>query len=229
MQPYFFPYIGYFLLIDAVDKFVFYDDVNFIKSGWINRNRLFLAGAVKYVSVPLSGASSFEKINKTRIQSGDEWVKRLLSSISQYYAKAPFYKPVYDLAQGVLQNHDGYISTVARNSVIATAQYLGLKKDFVFSSAIYANQQKKSVERVLDICRIEHATEYWNLPGGRNLYHLDEFSKEDIELKFVDVSMKPYYQHTPEFQPGLSILDVLMFNDPAIVRKMLQDSHAPNS
>lgn len=222
MQPYFFPYIGYFQLIYAIDKFVFYDDVNFIKGGWINRNKLFLGGSVKYFTIPLAGASSFEKINKTRIQNADMWVASLLSSIRQSYAKAPYFEQVNYLIEGILRDHDGYLSTIARNSVLSTTQYLGLKRNFVRSSSIYMNEQKKGVDRVLDICRIEQATEYWNLPGGRDLYHEDDFVVDNIDLKFVNVSTTPYRQHSPEFQPRLSILDVLMFNDPTVVRDMLK-------
>ena len=221
MQPYFFPYIGYFQLLNAVDKFVFYDDVNYIKGGWINRNRLFLAGAVRYITVPLAGASSFEKISKICVKTGDEWVKSMLSSVSQSYCKAPFYKPVQDLLEGVLGSHNGNIAALAKNSIIAVADYIGISTDFVHSSVIYGNQEKNGVERVLDICRIETADEYWNLPGGRSLYSTDVFEKNGIDLKFVDVSIQPYQQHTTEFQSGLSVLDVLMYNEPSNVLAML--------
>lgn len=220
MQPYFFPYIGYFQLLNAVDKFVFYDDVNYIKGGWINRNRLFLAGAVRYITVPLAGASSFEKISKICVKTGDEWVKSMLSSVSQSYCKAPFYKPVQDLLEGVLGSHNGNIAALAKNSIIAVADYIGISTDFVHSSAIYGNQEKNGVERVIDICCIEKADEYWNLPGGRSLYSTDGFEKNGIYLKFVDVSIKPYQQNTAEFHPGLSMLDVLMYNEPSTVLTM---------
>lgn len=221
MQPYLFPYIGYFQLLEAVDKFVFYDDVNFIKGGWINRNRLFLAGAVRYFTVPLIGASPFEKINKTRLQAGDEWAKSILSSVRQSYGKAPFYKPVADLLNGVLSGHDGMLSSIARNSVIDTAHYLGIEKEFVLSSEIYGNQDLRGAERVIDICNIENAKEYWNLPGGRSLYQENDFLRKGCCLKFVDVSISQYRQTTPDFHSGLSIIDVLMYNDPQSVKEML--------
>ena len=221
MQPYFFPYLGYFQLIHAVNKFVFYDDVNFIKSGWINRNRLFLAGSVRYITVPLVGASSFEKINKTTVKPINEWAPTMLSSVGQYYAKAPFYKPVRGLLERVLANDNRNLATLARHSVTATADYVGLPTEFVRSSTLYGNQDKKSVERVLDICRLESAQEYWNLPGGRNIYNAELFSRNGIALKFVDVALTPYLQSTADFHPGLSILDVLMYNEPARVLAML--------
>ena len=143
MQPYFFPYIGYFQLINAVDKFVFYDDVNYIKGGWINRNRLFLADAVRYITVPLAGASSFEKINKTHVKTGDEWVKAMLSSVAQYYGKAPFYKPVHGLLESVLTSPNANLATLARHSITAIADYLGMATEFVQSSTVYGNQEKR--------------------------------------------------------------------------------------
>lgn len=221
MQPYFFPYIGYFQLIHAVNRFVFYDDVNFIKSGWINRNRLFLAGAVRYFTVPLMGASSFEKINKTRVKPVDEWSNTMLTSIAQDYAKAPFYRPVRELLERVLTSGNDNIAILASHSVTATANYLGLSTEYIQSSTIYGNQDKRSVDRVLDICRIEKAQEYWNLPGGRSLYSAEHFSQNGIELKFVDGCITPYQQNSAEFHPGLSIIDVLMYNEPADVLSML--------
>lgn len=221
MQPYFFPYLGYFQLLNSADKFVFYDDVNFIKGGWVNRNRLFLAGEIRYITVPLSHASPFAKINKTRLQGGDRWATDMLSTICQSYGKAPFYKSVYELIESVLRGHDGYLSTVARNSITSTAEYLGLERNFVLSSDIYGNQDKGGIERVLDICELEEASEYLNLPGGQDLYDPDRFARKGIHLKFVDVSIKPYRQFSQEFSPMLSILDVLMFNDPGTVKDML--------
>lgn len=221
MQPYFFPYIGYFQLVNVVDKFVFYDDVNYIKSGWVNRNRLFLSGAVRYITVPLSDASSFEKINRTRVRSADDWSEKILSVIHQSYSKAPHYRAVINLVSQVLNSHDGYISTLAKNSIISVANYLEMENDFCGSSTVYENHELRSVDRVLDICKKEKATEYWNLPGGKDLYSPETFKNEGVELRFVDVALTPYQQTAPEFQPGLSILDALMFNDREAVKKMI--------
>lgn len=221
MQPYFFPYIGYFQLVNAVDKFIFYDDVNYIKSGWINRNRLFLSGAIRYITVPLAEASSFEKINRTQVRSRSDWSEQMLSVIRQSYAKAPHYRDVATLVEEVISSHDGHISTLAKNSIIAVMNYLEIDKNFGASSAVYKNQDLKSVERVIDICKKEKASQYWNLPGGKDLYNLELFKKEGVELKFVDVAITPYQQIVPKFQPGLSIIDVLMFNEREAVKEMI--------
>lgn len=223
MQPYFFPYIGYFQLIRAVNKFVFYDDVNFIKSGWVNRNRLLIAGSVRYITVPLVGASSFKKINEIHVKSIGEWSKIMLTSVAQNYAGAPFYKPVRELLETVVISDNDNLASLATHSVTVVADYLGLSTEFIRSSTIYGNHNIKSVDRVLDICRLEKAKEYWNLPGGRTLYDAEVFLDNGIDLKFVDGCIMPYQQRTAEFHPSLSILDVLMYNEPAKVLAMLGD------
>lgn len=223
MQPYFFPYIGYFKLLHAVEKFVFYDDVNFIKGGWINRNRLLLGGKVGYFTVPLSQAGSFSKINSIQIKSDMPWEARIFAQISGVYSKAPYYEPVMSLVKNVLETHDGRISTLAKNSVLKVAEYLSLEKSFTMSSEVYGNQDQKSVARVLDICRQESATSYVNLPGGRDLYAEEDFLKAGIHLEFVSVRMPVYRQSIAGFHPGLSIIDVLMFNSPQQVVAMMAD------
>lgn len=221
MQPYFFPYIGYFQLVNAVDKFVFYDDVNYIKSGWINRNRLFLSGAVRYITVPLVAASSFEKINRTRVRGENDWSEQMLSVIHQSYAKAPHYRAVANLIEEVLNSQNEYISELAKNSIIAVANYLEIENDFFGSSTVYENQELRSVDRVLDICKKEKATEYWNLPGGKDLYSPETFKNEGVELRIINVEITPYQQIASDFQSGLSIIDVLMFNNRESIKKVL--------
>lgn len=222
MQPYFFPYIGYFQLIHAVDKLVFYDDVNYIKGGWINRNRLFLSGAVRYITVPLAGASSFEKINSTKIGNEGNWQKQMLAVIHQSYDRAPYYGAVIDLVERVINSHDGCIASLAKNSIVAVSEYLSVDTSFVNSSSVYRNQDLRGAARVLDICNKENAKQYWNVPGGRDLYSPDEFKAAGVDLQFVDVAIVPYKQLAPDFNPGLSIIDVMMHNDKEVVKEMIQ-------
>lgn len=221
MQPYFFPYVGYFKLLQAVDKFIFYDDVNFIKGGWINRNRLLLGGKVGYFTVPLSQAGSYSRINSIKIKSDMPWEARILAQISGSYSHAPYYGQVMPMVRSVLQTHDGHISTLAKNSILAVADYLDIRKEYAMSSEIYNNQDCRSVARVLDICRQESASQYVNLPGGRDLYSESDFRQQGVALEFVDVQLTPYPQAADGFHPGLSIIDVLMFNAPQAARAMV--------
>lgn len=214
MQPYFFPYIGYFKLISEVDKFVFLDDVNYINRGWINRNRLFLAGEIRYITVPLVGASQNLRINDISVQPKEIWQSKLLDVIRQSYSKAPNFSNTFELIRHVLQagGPEDKISDVSRRSVIETSKCLGLDTHFIETSSTFENARLKGPERIVDICLRANATEYFNLPGGESLYEKDLFSENGLDLKFVSPALVPYSQFHREFAPGLSIIDVLMFN-----------------
>lgn len=226
MQPYLFPYLGYFQLAASVDKFVFYDDVNFIKNGWINRNRLYLSGAVRYFTIPLAGASPFLKIRQVGVQPGALWKKKMLESVRHSYSKAPYFKAANELLQTTLDSGEASIAAIARTSVRMVCAYAGLDTQFVESSAIYGNEQLSGTERVLDICKREQASDYFNPPGGRELYSEDDFSAAGIGLHFVQPRLRVYRQFAGEFQPGLSILDALMFNDARAIRELIEAGRA---
>ena len=221
MQPYLFPYVGYFQLVAAVDRFVFYDDVNYIKNGWVNRNRILLDSGVRYITVPLAGASPSLKINEVVVQPRERWLRKVLESIRHAYSRAPHYAGVSELIGDVLGSTAVGISTLAARSVMEIARYLDIDTDFVPSSVPYANSELKGVRRVLDICAKEHTDTYVNLPGGRALYEQRDFAHAGIDLEFIEPDLRPYPQNDCTFQPGLSIIDVLMFNSADQVRMML--------
>ena len=221
MQPYLFPYIGYFQLVAAVDKFVFYDDVNFIKNGWINRNRLYLAGEVRYITAPLTGASPFLKINQIEVQNNGLWQKKMLESLRHSYSKAPNFAVVNELISDVLFSKKTCIGDIAADSVIMVSKFLDLATKFSNSATCYGNENLHGSERVIDICKREQAEKYFNLPGGRELYNRELFKKNNIDLLFITPNLERYQQLGTEFHAGLSIIDVLMFNDPAKVKAML--------
>lgn len=225
MQPYFFPYAGYFKLIAEVDKFVFLDDVNYIKSGWINRNRLFLAGDVRYITVPLVGASTNLKINQISIQSRELWLYKLLDSVRQSYSKAPNFTSAFDLLRAVLLSggENNKVSDIARRSILEVSERLNFNVSFIKTSAIYENATLKGSDRVIDICLREKASKYYNLSGGRDLYKEDDFAKYNLQLEFVESNLSSYHQSSREFIPGLSILDVLMFNSFDDARRIIID------
>lgn len=216
MQPYLFPYIGYFQLINLVDKFVVYDDVNFIKKGWINRNYILVDGKPYLFSLPLNNQSQFSKINKIYINSilFDSWKKKTLRTLEQSYKKAPFFKEIYSLVENIL--NIGYketdISVIATKSFIELSKYLDIKTEFVITSAIYENQELSGKERIIDICKKENALHYINPIGGKDLYDLDYFKENGLELSFIKAMPIKYNQFKNEFAPYLSIIDVLMFN-----------------
>ncbi|MBC7604851.1 MAG: WbqC family protein [Ramlibacter sp.] len=221
MQPYFFPYVGYFALAATCDRFVFYDDVGYIKNGWINRNRILLGREPAYITVPLLNASASKRIDEVTIANAQPWKRKMLESVRHGYANAPYFEPVDALVRSVLDAQDDRIAELAKSSVRAVCDYLEVATDFVASPAGYGNSQLRGAERVKDICTREAATEYWNLPGGRDLYAESDFASAGLALRFVQVDATPYPQFSSSFQPFLSIIDVLMHNAPAQVREMV--------
>jgi hypothetical protein len=211
MQPYFFPYIGYFQLIAAVDQFVIYDDVNFINRGWINRNNILINGKAGLISVPLNGASQNKRIKDIAPVLDQKWRITLLKTIEQNYIKAPFFDVVYPMLVKVIYADASTISEFNYTRIKSVCEYLGITTSLIPSSEIYANRELKGQYRIMDICKKENAQHYINPIGGMELYNREVFRKEGISLNFIKSELPPYKQFTDNFTPALSIIDVLMF------------------
>lgn len=225
MQPYFMPYIGYFQLINTVDKFIFYDDVTFIKQGWINRNQVLINNQAKMFSVPLSNASSHTLIKDVLISVNgyEKWKKSFLSSLMFNYKKAKNYEAVRELIEDILADSPETISELAIISIIKISNYLGIKTEFEICSENYDNNHLSGQDRVLDICKKEEASTYINPIGGIELYSEEVFNENNIDLFFISAKKSTYKQFSEEFIPFLSIIDVLMFNDNKQVLQMLNE------
>lgn len=225
MQPYFMPYIGYFQLIKIVDKFIFYDDVTFIKQGWINRNKILINNQAKMFSIPLSNASSHVLIKDVLISeiAYQKWRKSFLNSIVFSYKKAKNYSKINALIEKILEKRPETISELAIKSVVEVAQYLDLKTEFEICSDVYSNTYLSGQNRVLDICINEKAITYINPVGGMELYSKSVFQEKNIELFFIKANKSVYPQFSEEFVPFLSIIDVLMFNDLEDIHKQLDN------
>ena len=218
MQPYFLPYIGYFQLINAVDKFVIYDDVNFIKGGWISRNRILFNGSALMINLPMQGASSFKKINEIQIGKNKE---KLLSTITHAYKKAPYFDKVFSLFFDLIKYDEDNLAHFITNSLINISKYFKIETEFILSSEIKKNNDLKAQDKVLSICKLLDASKYYNAIGGQDLYNKEEFKIRNIELKFLKQKSITYNQFNNEFIPWLSIIDVMMFNSKDEIKTML--------
>lgn len=221
MQPYLFPYIGYFQLIAAADKLVLYDDVNYIKGGWINRNNILVNGKKQLFTLQLHGASSFKHIHE--IEVGQNAAK-IIKTIEQAYSKAPFFEAVFPFVQKILQaaTPPKNIAQVAAQSIIQVCKYLGIHTTFEFSSEKYSNTQHlKGQNRLFEICKQNNVHTYINTIAGESLYSKKEFYENDIQLFFLKTLPISYNQSTKNFVPYLSIIDVLMYNAPEKANELL--------
>ncbi|MFC0183594.1 WbqC-like protein family protein [Pseudarcicella hirudinis] len=223
MQPYIFPYIGYIQLIKAVDKFVMYDDVNFINRGWINRNRILVSGKENMFTVPLKDASQNKLINEVDVINDGKWHVKMLKTIEQAYKKAPYYQEVFPLISETLHAGEQNIAGLALVSLQKICQYLEIKTEIVPSSARYSNAHLKAQERIMDICLQEKASQYINPIGGTELYDKKYFEERSIQLNFIKSRPVVYQQFNNEFVAWLSIIDVLMFNSKEKVHQLLDE------
>jgi hypothetical protein len=221
MQPYFFPYLGYFQLIHAVDAFVFYDDVAFRKQGWINRNRILVAGVPRYFSVPVHGASSTVAINETLVDRAQlpRWRRRFLRTLAETYASSRQLRSVLELVAAALEAESPDVGSLAQRSVRLCCEYLGLDTRLLASSRSFPAAGAVGAARILEICRASGASTYVNPPGGRQLYDRATFARHGVALRFLAPRLDPYPQPAREFASGLSILDLLLRQDRAAARR----------
>lgn len=222
MQPYFLPYIGYFQLINAVDAFVVYDNIQYTKKGWINRNRMLSNGKDEMFSIPLKKDSDFAEIYQRSLS--DSWSsdkQKLMNKIKSNYQKAPFYKEVIPLISACIEEMDHNLFNFIFKSIQQVVHYLDIPTQLIISSSISANHSLKSAHRVIDICKVLGAKTYINPIGGVDLYDKEFFQAEGIQLHFLKSGDIQYKQYDNDFVAWLSIMDVLMFNDKEKVKEYL--------
>jgi len=220
MQPYFFPYIGYFQLINSVDKFVFLDDVNYINRGWINRNRILVNGNAHMFTVSLKDASQNKLIKEIEI-ADDGSKSKILKTIEHAYKKAPHFEVVYDLLKTVFLSPINDIAILAKKSIYAVCEFLSIGTSVIESSAIFNNKQLRGEQRIIDINKQLLASDYINPIGGEELYSKENFLGSGINLHFLKTDQIKYSQFNNKFVPSLSIIDTLMFNSVAETIKLL--------
>lgn len=225
MQPYFFPYAGYISLIKHTDEFILLDPVQFIKSGWINRNRLLRQdGGALWFNVPLVKESHQSKISDVVINNHIPWQDKILAQILPYKKIAPYYSVVKDLLHWTLEVRYDSITSLNKAALLEVCKYLSISNNIKILSEmdVSYDEPKESDEWPLKICEAMGGVEaYWNPPGGKSFYDKSKYWKSGIDLKFMTIDTPVYDQRRPEFTPHLSIIDMLMFNSPEDVNMML--------
>ena len=223
MQPYLFPYIGYFQLIKAADKFVIFDDVNFINKGWINRNNILVNGKAHLFTLPLEKSGQNRLIKDIGILQNTDWKTKFLKTIDLNYRSAPYFKEINDLVSEIIGSNEKNISKYIFFSLEKINEYLDINTKIIESSSVYLNDNFKQQERIIDICIKEKADYYINPTGGMELYSKEEFKSKGIILNFIKSKKIEYKQFENTFVDSLSMIDVLMFNSKNRVREFLNE------
>jgi len=211
MQPYFFPYIGYFQLIASVDRFILYDNIKYTKKGWINRNRMLQNGKDVVFSLPLKGDSDDLDIRERELASVFDRDK-LLSKFRGTYRRAPYFAQTFSLVEQIVRYENANLFRFLHHSIARTCERLGIATEITISSSIVIDHDLRSQDKVLALCEALRARTYVNTIGGMSLYSKGTFQEKGIDLKFIKPKPFEYSQFGDAFVPWLSIIDVLMFN-----------------
>ena len=223
MQPYFFPYLGYYQMFSAVDKFVLLDDVNFIMRGYINRNTILVNGQPHKFSIPLEKPSQNKLINETKLKFEPKERENLLRTFQLAYKKAPFFNSFYPILEEIVNFKDDDLTSFLKNSFVKVKEYLNLDTEILVSSEIEKDNTLKAQDRIIEINKVLGSDVYINAIGGQDLYDREVFEKENMKLYFIKMLPCEYKQFSNEFVPNLSIIDVLMFNETEQVTKFLNN------
>ncbi|RDY23169.1 glycine transferase [Romboutsia maritimum] len=225
MQPYFFPYLGYFQLINYVDKWIFFDDVQYIYHGWINRNRIIHPKkGWQYIILPLKKHSRGDLIKDIKVNNDQRWKDELLGKLTIYKKRAPNYNEAIDVIQKSINIDTDNITQLNAYIISTICNYLDINFEYEISSKCdfdYSNVSD-SGEWALRICEQVNAYEYVNPYGGIDLFDKNKFEESNIQLKFMKMNDLKYPQRRNSFESNLSIIDVMMFNSKEKIKEMLE-------
>lgn len=224
MQPYFFPYIGYFQLMKSVDVFIVYDNIKYTKKGWINRNRMLQNGKDVMFSLPLKSGSDYLDVRERELSANFNRNK-LLNQFKGAYLRAPFIAQTIPLIEKIVRHEETNLFRFLHYSIAKTCEHLGITTKIRVSSDIAIDHNLKNQDKVLALCKAVGANTYVNAIGGMELYSKETFREQGVELKFIRSKPFEYAQFGDVFVPWLSIIDVMMFNPIDTIRACLANSY----
>lgn len=227
MQPYFFPYLGYFSLIKNTDQFIIFDPVQFIRHGWIERNRILKQNeGWLYIKTPLIKESRDALIKDCKIDNTQKWKETIVAQLQPYKKVAPYYRETMAVIEEIFNQDYETIVDLNKRSLEGVCKYLGIDRRLdVFSEMeLTIDEVMAPDEWALNICKaLGDVDEYWNPPGGQDFFDKSKYDDAGIKLVFQKPTLKEYDQKRQQFEPGLSIIDVMMFNSPEEISKMLDE------
>lgn len=227
MQPYFFPYVGYISLIKNTEQFILLDEVQFIRHGWIERNRILKQnGDWLYIKVPILKNGQKTLIKNILIDNQKNWKQTILSQLEIYKKISPNYNITVNLIKELFDNEYSDIVSLNRDSLNIICNYLKIDSNIKIYSQLNLNIKQPifADEWALNICQsLGYVTEYWNPIGGEDFFDKSKYQENNIRISFQKVKLEEYNQKNTSFIPGLSIIDVLMFNSIEKIHEMLDN------
>lgn len=225
MQPYFFPYLGYFQLINSVDRFVVLDDVHYINRGWINRNQVWQGSAPTWITMPLRKASQNRLIREIDIQPPESWQPKMSRTLEHAYPKAENQAEAMKLFKFATHCPEENLSGFLVQTLRLVCAALSIPTEIVPTSSVHPKNGKLGQERILDLCLAQKATAYLNPPGGRDLYDPGLFDQAGVSLDFQEPNLKPPgIKFSGDEGATLSILDILFLNPFERTAEMLAEA-----
>lgn len=227
MQPYFFPYIGYFSLIKHTDQFILFDPVQFIRHGWIERNRTLKQNeGWQYIQAPLVKHDQATLIKDIKINNTTDWKGKILAQIQHYKKKSPYYFATLKVLNEIFSKEYDDIVSFNHTSLLKVCEYLEINTQMDIFSDMHLEIEPVNApdEWALNICKaVDGTTEYWNPIGGTSFFDKTKYEKAGLNIQFQQMNLEPYDQNRETFEAGLSIIDVMMFNSPEEINKMLDN------
>ncbi len=225
MQPYLFPYIGYISLLKHTDEFILFDTVQFIRHGWIERNRVLKQGeGWIYIKAPIIKASRDTVIKDVMINNTENWKDKILAQLQPYKKVAPFYDDVVLVIKDIFSHDYNSIVELNKAALEHICDYLAIPHNIKTFSKMGLKVESANApdEWALNICKaLGDIDEYWNPPGGQEFFDRAKYEAADIKLVFQKPLLSEYDQKREPFEAGLSIIDVMMFNSVEDINKML--------
>lgn len=225
MQPYFLPYIGYWQLMSSVDLFVVYDNIQYTKKGWFNRNQLLMNGKPLMFTLPLQKGSDYLDVRQRLIVNDVKPRTKILNQLKNAYSKAPMFSETYPLMHQLFKpdTFELNLFEFTYNSILKIKEKFNIKTKIIKSSLIDIDHSLKSQDKVIALCKAVNTDCYINMINGAGLYSTEDFNKAGLKLSFLKQHIKEYKQFNNNFVPYLSILDVMMFNDKQTVIDMMNE------
>lgn len=226
MQPYFFPYLGYFSLIKHTEKWIFFDTVQHIKKGWINRNRVLKPKeGWQYIVVPVDRSTKGALIKDVLIDESKFWDEKILAQLEHYKKSAPYYRDVIDFLEDCFSYKINKLSSLNIHLLENTCNYLKIDMDYEIYSEMNLEIEDISGpgDWALRISQAVGADTYINPPGGVDIFDKNKYKGNGIDLQFLKVNLCKYSQKRSSFEEALSIIDVMMFNSIEEINKMLDN------